>query len=62
MASFEIPDIPPTTNKSIRIPNNLVEGIENAIRGKNCTFTEFVVAAIRAALCDLQAQEDKKST
>ena len=34
MASFQIPDIPPTTNKSIRIPNNLVEGIENAIRGK----------------------------
>ena len=56
MAAFQIPDIPPTTNKTIRIPNNLVEGIEKAIRGKNCNFSEFVVAAIRAALHDLQKE------
>ena len=57
MAAFKIPEIPPTTNKTIRIPNNLIEGIEYAIRGKNCTFTDFVIAAINAALQDLQEEK-----
>ncbi len=54
MATFKIPEIPPTTNKTIRIPNNLIEEIEREIRGKNCTFTDFIIAAIRTALQDLQ--------
>ena len=54
MATFKIPEIPPTTNKTIRIPNNLIEEIEHEIRGKNCTFTEFIIAAIRTALQNLQ--------
>ena len=57
MLIFEIPVIPSTTNKTIRIPNNLVEEIEKAIRGKNCTFTAFVVAAIEGALQDLQGNK-----
>ena len=54
MATFKIPEIPPTTNKTIRIPNNLIEEIEREIRGKNCTFNDFIIAAIRTALQDLQ--------
>ena len=57
MATFKIPEIPPTTNKTIRIPNNLIEEIEREIRGKNCTFTDFIIAAIRTALQDLQESD-----
>ena len=42
--------IPPTTTKSIRFPNNVIEGVEEAIKGKDCTFTAFVVEAVRVAL------------
>ena len=37
--SFKIPNIPPTTNKSIRFPNDVIEQVEEAIRGRDCTFT-----------------------
>lgn len=50
MKTFKIPNIPPTTNKSIRIPNDLIDGVEEAIKGKDCTFTAFVVEAVRVAL------------
>lgn len=50
MATFKIPIISATTNKSIRFPNDLIDAIQEAIRGKNCTFTAFVVAAAWAAL------------
>ena len=58
MKKFKIPSIPPTTNKCIRFPNNIIEEVENAIRGKNCTFTAFVIEAVRVALENIQ--EDKK--
>ena len=53
MGSFKIPSIPPTTNKTIRFPNDVVDAVEQAIRGKNCNFSAFVIAAVRAALEDL---------
>lgn len=53
MGSFKIPSISPTTNKTIRFPNDVVDAVEQAIRGKNCTFSAFVIAAVRAALEDL---------
>lgn len=53
MGSFKIPSIPPTTNKTIRFPNDVVEAVEQAIQGENCTFSAFVIAAVRAALEDL---------
>lgn len=43
MKKFKIPSIPPTTNKSIRFPNDVIENVEKAIKGTNCTFTAFVV-------------------
>ena len=54
MGKFTIPSIPPTTNKTIRFPNDVIEGVEQAIQGKNCTFSSFVIAAVRAALEDLE--------
>lgn len=53
VGSFKIPSTPPTTNKTIRFPNDVVESVEQAIQGKNCTFSAFVIAAVRAALEDL---------
>ncbi len=54
MKKFEIPEIPPTTNKTIRFPNNIVEDVEKAIEGKNCTFTAFVVESVRVSLDNLK--------
>lgn len=57
MGKFKIPTTPPTTNKTIRFPNDVVEKVENAIKGKDCTFSSFVIAAVRAALDDLSEDE-----
>ena len=54
MAKFKIPENPPTINKTIRFPNSVVEDVENAIKGKDCTFSAFVIAAVRTALEDLK--------
>ena len=50
MRYFKIPNTPPTVNKCIRFPEDIVSDVENAIEGKNCTFTAFVVEAVRVAL------------
>ena len=57
MKKFKIPSIPPTTNKSVRFPNDLLEQVENAIRGTDCTFSAFVIEATRVALESLAEQE-----
>lgn len=53
MARFQIPSTPPTINKTIRFPSDVVEEVEQAIQGKNCTFSAFVIAAVRSALEDI---------
>ncbi len=58
MKKFKIPVIPPTTNKCIRFPNNIIEEVEFAIRGKDCTFTAFVVEAVRIALENLKEENN----
>ncbi|MDO4154407.1 MAG: YlcI/YnfO family protein [Candidatus Fimenecus sp.] len=57
MGKFQIPSIPSTTNKTIRFPNDVVEQVENAIQGKDCTFSAFVIAAVRSALESLEETE-----
>ena len=57
MKKFKIPSVPPTTNKSIRFPNDVIEDVEKAIEGKNCTFTAFVVEAVKIALENLEEEE-----
>lgn len=63
LLNFKIPSIPPTTSKSIRFPNDIIERVEQRITGQNCTFTAFVVEAVRAVLDDLDAQsrEEEKT-
>lgn len=46
-----------TENKTIRFPITLIEDIEKAIRGKNVTFSRFVIQACEYALNNI---EDKK--
>ena len=58
MKKFRIPSVPPTTSKSIRFPNDLIEQIAEAIRGKDCTFSAFVVEAVRVALADLEEESN----
>lgn len=57
MSKFKIPSIPPTTNKTFRFPNDLIDDVESLIKGKDCTFSAFVIAAVRAAVEDLKSQE-----
>lgn len=54
MGKFKIPENPPTVNKTIRFPGDVVENVEKAIQGKDCTFSAFVIAAVRAALDELE--------
>ena len=56
MKKFKIPSIPPTTNKCIRFPNDIIENVENVIEGTNCTFTAFVIEAVKVALENLEEQ------
>jgi len=56
MKKFTIPTIPRTTTKSIRFPNDIIEQVEKAIEGRDCTFTAFVVEAVRVALSNLDDQ------
>lgn len=59
MKKFRIPSVPPTTNKCIRFPNDIIDEVETAIKGTNCTFSAFVVESVRVALENLA--EDNES-
>jgi hypothetical protein len=41
---------------------DVVEAVENAIQGKNCTFSAFVIAAVRSALEDLEQDGNLETT
>ena len=58
MRKFKIPKVPVSASKSIRFPVEVIEQVEAAIRGKDCTFTAFVVEAVRVALDNLREDED----
>lgn len=57
MGRFIIPMQAPTTNKTIRFPDNLIEEVEIVITGRNCTFSAFVIEAVRMALIDLEGEK-----
>ena len=57
MRKFKIPAIPPTTSKSIRFPNDVIEEVERAIQGKDSTFSAFVIEATRWALESLKEDD-----
>ena len=58
MKKFKIPSIPPTTSKSIRFPNDMIDEVEHWIQGKDCTFSAFVVEAVRVALDNLREEAE----
>ena len=58
MKKFKIPVIPSSTNKSIRFPNDIIEQVEKEITGKDCTFSAFVIEAVRVALENLHENEE----
>lgn len=58
MRKFKIPSVPPTTNKSIRFPNDLIKQVEKEIAGTSCTFTAFVIEAVRVALDNLKDEKE----
>ena len=58
MKKFKIPSVPSTTNKCIRFPNNIIEDVEKAIEGKDCTFTAFVIEAVKVALENIKEHEN----
>ena len=63
MKKFEIPHtpkIPTSTNKSIRFPNVIIDQVEEAIRGTDCTFSAFVIEATRIALENLKEEEENQ--
>ncbi len=58
MSKFKIPSASPTVNKTVRFPSDVVEDVEKAISGTSCTFSAFVIAAVKNALEDLKEKED----
>ena len=58
MKKFKIPQIPQTTSKSIRFPNDVIDVVEAALIGTDCTFSAFVVEAVRVALENLKEDEN----
>lgn len=56
MTKFKIPKPPESTNKSVRFPNDVVQAVEEAIRGTDCTVSAFVVEAVRVALENLKEE------
>ena len=56
LKKFKIPSVPPTTSKSIRFPNDVIARVEASIQGRDCTFTAFVIEALRVALDSLEEE------
>lgn len=60
MRKFKIPKPESTTNKTNRFPNSVIDAVEEAIRGTECTFSAFVIEATRVALENLLEEETSK--
>ena len=43
---------------SIRFPNDVIDEIEDAIKGTDCRFSAFVVEAVRVALENLKEDSE----
>ena len=61
MRKFKIPQMPQTTTKSIRFPNDVIEEVEEALVGTDCTFSAFVVEAVKVALENLKEDDEENN-
>lgn len=59
MKKFKIPSIPPTTNKCIRFPNDVIQEVEEIINGTTCTFTAFVIEAVKVAIENVKESNEE---
>lgn len=57
---FKVPSIPPITSKCVRFPNDIIDQVEAAIQGHDCTFSAFVIEATRLALLDLEEERQEQ--
>lgn len=57
MRKFKLPAVPKTTCKTVRFPNDVIDQVEEAIRGTELTFSSFVIEATRVALENLREEE-----
>ena len=57
MRRFKIPKGQNSTNKAIRIPDDVIEEVEKAIYGTDCNFSQFIIEATRFALESLKEEE-----
>jgi len=59
--AFQIkPNRKESENKTIRFPIDLIEQIEQAITGKDVSFSNFVIQACRYALDNMDDNSSKK--
>ena len=58
MKKFKLPAVPQSTSKSIRFPIEVIEQVEQAIRGTEVTFSAFVIEATRVALENLREERE----
>ena len=56
MKKFKIPSVPPSTSKCISFPNDVIDEVEAAIKGTSCTFSAFVIEAVKVALENLKEE------
>lgn len=59
MAFHIKPDKKESENKTIRFPLPLIERINEVIKGKDISFSRFVIQACEYALENLEDQEDE---
>ncbi len=57
MRKFKLPAIPQSTPKTVRFPNEVIDQVEEAIRGTGLSFSAFVIEATRVALENLKEEE-----
>ena len=48
--------------KCVRFPNDVIDNVEELIVGKDCTFSAFVVEAVRAAIDAVRSVEVESTT
>lgn len=50
----KLPKKPSSTTKSIYFPNEVIEMVEKAICKRNCSFSGFIVAAVKHTLENME--------
>jgi hypothetical protein len=54
MRKFHISITPSSSTKSVRFPDDVIKEVEDAIKDTDCSFSAFVVEAVRVALENLK--------